>query len=59
MKLHRVELNVFDFNEVAINCYKNIGFKIEGLLRENYKFQGKFWSCYKMAILNNEWPGFI
>lgn len=57
MKLHRVELNVFDFNEGAINCYKSIGFKIEGLLRENCKFQGKFWSCYKMAILSNEWHG--
>jgi RimJ/RimL family protein N-acetyltransferase len=53
--LHRLELIVFDFNHAAIKCYKNIGFSIEGHLRDYRKVKGEFWSSYIMSLLEGEW----
>lgn len=52
MKLHRIDLAVFDFNKQAIKCYENCGFEIEGLFKENIKFEDEYWSTYNMSILN-------
>lgn len=54
LKLHRIDLAVFDFNKQAIQCYENCGFKIEGLFRENLKFEDEYWSTYNMSILNKK-----
>ena len=53
--LHRIELNVYDFNTSAIKCYERVGFQKEGLLRENAKIYYEYWSAYRMAILSEEW----
>ncbi len=52
LKLHRIDLGVFDFNKSAIKCYQKCGFEIEGLLKENILIKGKYWSTYNMSILN-------
>ena len=52
MKLHRIDLGVYDFNKQAIKCYEKCGFQIEGLLKENIKFENEYWSTYNMSILN-------
>ena len=54
LKLHRIDLGVFDFNTQAIKCYEACGFEIEGKLREISRFGGQYWSVYNMSILNNE-----
>lgn len=39
LKLHRVGLRVFSFNDRAIHLYKSLGFEVEGSLREAiYRF---------------------
>ena len=53
--LNRIGLGVFDFNRQAIKCYKNMGFKPEGKLRETAKVGDSFWSCNMMSILRKEW----
>ena len=53
--LNRVALGVFDFNKPAIKCYKNMGFKLEGTLRETSKVGNSFWNCHMMSILRKEW----
>ncbi|MDJ1504542.1 GNAT family protein [Xanthocytophaga agilis] len=55
MNLHRIELNVYDFNHLAITCYQQAGFRIEGILRENQRVGNQFWSTIVMSILKNEW----
>lgn len=55
LKLHRVELIVFDHNDRALNCYKRAGFKAEGLLRDYRLVKGRYWSAYIMSILEHEW----
>jgi RimJ/RimL family protein N-acetyltransferase len=53
--LHRVELNVFDFNEPAIRCYERVGFKREGLLREARRHGDEYWSVYVLGMLEGEY----
>ena len=55
LKLHRLDLGVFDFNKSAIRCYEKCGFKIEGLLRESFVIDDEFLSVYNMSILKSEW----
>lgn len=55
LKLHRVDLGVFDFNKSAIACYEKAGFKIEGKLRECRKMDGEYWSLINMSMLEEEY----
>jgi RimJ/RimL family protein N-acetyltransferase len=55
LKLHRIDLGVFDFNKSAIKCYKNCGFSIEGLFRDCHIIENKYESMYNMSILKSEW----
>ena len=54
LRLHRVELIVFDFNKNAINSYEKFGFKKEGLLREVIRVEGEYWSAFMMSMLSYE-----
>ncbi len=58
LDLHRIDLGVFDFNNSAIKCYKNCGFKTEGLLRDSFKIDNQYHSVYNMSILREEWKVF-
>ncbi|AXF57516.1 GNAT family N-acetyltransferase [Salicibibacter kimchii] len=55
MKLHRVSLGVFSFNEPAIACYEKVGFKKDGLLRDLRKMGDDYWSLFEMSMLESEW----
>jgi len=55
LNLHRVDLFVYDFNEIAIACYRGTGFVEEGCMRESRKFEDEYWSLIQMSILENEW----
>lgn len=55
LKLHRVDLGVFDFNKSAIACYEKAGFKIEGTLRDFRKINDEYWSLINMSILEEEY----
>ena len=54
MTLHRVWLQVFEFNERAIACYQKCGFKEEGRLRQDYYYEGRYWDSVVMSILRDE-----
>jgi RimJ/RimL family protein N-acetyltransferase len=55
LRLHRLSLIVFDFNQAAIRCYQKLGFTIEGHLRDYRKVGDTYWSSYTMAILESDW----
>lgn len=52
LKLHRIDLRVFDFNQQAIQCYLDCGFAKEGLLKDTTKMGEEYWSTYNMSIIN-------
>jgi len=54
LNLHNINLEVYSYNERAINCYKKIGFKEIGRRRESIILGGKFYDEITMDILSNE-----
>lgn len=55
LNLHRVQLNVFTYNNGAISLYEKLGFKREGVYREFIHRDGKRWDMYLYGILRDEW----
>ena len=55
LRLHRLDLNVFDFNRAAIRCYERVGFRLEGTLREARRHNDEYWNVCTMGLLRSEW----
>ncbi len=55
MNLHRLELDVYDFNERAIRSYLSCGFQQEGRLRERQYKNGRYVDVIQMGILRADW----
>lgn len=55
LKLHRIMLEVFDFNPRAIKVYEKVGFQQEGVLRDALFYDGVYHSTIVMGILESEW----
>jgi len=52
--LHRVELEVYDFNPRARRVYEKVGFVHEGTKRHALLFDGEWVDCHLMAILSRD-----
>lgn len=55
--LHRVSLEVYDFNERAIHVYEKVGFRHEGRMRDALWWDGTPHDALLMAVLATEWDG--
>jgi RimJ/RimL family protein N-acetyltransferase len=55
MNLNRIALDVFDFNERAIACYRKCGFVEEGRRRKDLWRDGRYVDVVMMAVLRSEW----
>ena len=55
LRLNRVGLSVFEFNEDAISTYENLGFRKEGRLRQALKRDDAFHDAILMSVLGSEW----
>ncbi len=55
LNLHKIVLEVYDYNERAVNLYKKLGFKIEGHFRKHSFKNGKYVDLLYMGILEKEW----
>lgn len=55
LRLERMWLEVYDFNERAIRSYEKCGFVLEGTQRRAIYKQGKFIDVQLMSILRDEW----
>ncbi|RZT15523.1 GNAT family N-acetyltransferase [Fictibacillus sp. BK138] len=54
LNLHRIELNVYSFNERGIKTYEKLGFKKEGVQREALFYEGQYHDSIIMGILESE-----
>ncbi len=52
--VHRVELEVYDFNPRARHVYEKVGFRHEGTEREALNFDGGWVDAHLMAILSTD-----
>lgn len=55
LKLHRIDLEVYENNPRAIAVYTQLGFKKEGVKRERVLRKGKFYDSIIMGVLEEEW----
>ncbi len=54
LNMHRVELEVFDFNKSAINLYSKFNFKKEGELRDSIIVDDQYRNVFIMSVLEEE-----
>ena len=55
LNLHRVSLDVFEYNPRAMKAYEKAGFGYEGRTRGMLLRDGKRWDMIFMGILREEW----
>lgn len=58
LRMHRVELGVFDVNPAAIACYERVGFRRDGVRRDSFLASAepeRYWSEVMMSVLEAEW----
>lgn len=55
LNLHRIELEVYDFNPRAQHVYEKVGFTKEGVRRDVLLWEGNYQSAIVMSILEDEY----
>ncbi len=55
LRLERIELDVYDFNDPARRMYERVGFVHEGTLRHALYSEGVFHDVHRMSIVRAEW----
>jgi RimJ/RimL family protein N-acetyltransferase len=55
LRLQRIWLDVYDFNERARRAYERLGFVHEGTLRHAAFRDGRHIDIHRMAVLDDEW----
>ncbi|HEY4705289.1 MAG TPA: GNAT family protein [Thermoplasmata archaeon] len=57
VNLHKVNLDVLDYNDRAIRVYEKCGFATEGVRRDEIWKRGRFANLVRMSILESEFRG--
>lgn len=55
LNMHRVSVGVVGFNERALRFYEKVGFLREGVQRDGYYYEGRFYDFVMMSILEDEY----
>ncbi len=55
LNLHRVQLDVYSYNERAIKSYEKVGFKVEGRIRDELYYNHQYHDSIIMGILEDEY----
>jgi RimJ/RimL family protein N-acetyltransferase len=55
MNLNRIWLKVLECNPRALGVYERVGYRREGVLREDTYREGRYWDSLLLSILRSEW----
>jgi len=55
LDLNRIGVEVYEFNERSIRLFETLGFRREGIVRENVWKRGEFADEYVYGLLQREW----
>jgi Acetyltransferases, including N-acetylases of ribosomal proteins len=55
LDLHRIYAETISENLPAVALAKRLGMQVEGELRENRRFKGRWWNTVILSILKSEW----
>jgi len=53
-KIHRVDAEVYSYNEASYKVLSKLGFKKEGIKREAHKDMGKYYDIFVMGLLETD-----
>jgi UDP-4-amino-4,6-dideoxy-N-acetyl-beta-L-altrosamine N-acetyltransferase len=54
LNLNKIWCEVYA-NNTALDIYRHIGFKDEGVLRQHYFNEGKYWDSYNLSLLREDY----
>lgn len=54
LQLHRVSLEVYEYNERAIAVYRKCGFVEEGRMRDALRWDGRWYDALLMSVLSTD-----
>lgn len=55
LRLDKIYLGVYDFNEGGLRAYERVGFHYEGRLQNMLHYEGRYWDEWPMRLLRSEW----
>lgn len=55
LRLDKVYLGAYDFNEGGLRAYERVGFHYEGRLQNMLHYEGRYWDEWAMRLLRSEW----
>lgn len=53
--LEKIWTELYEFDSKKLILYQNLGMQIDGTLRNQYYYDGKWWNSRILSILSNEW----
>lgn len=53
--LEKIWSELYEFDDKKISLYQELGMKIDGILRNQYYYCGKWWNSKILSILKCEW----
>ncbi len=54
IKLHKIDAEVFEYNENSLHLFKKMNFKQEAIVRDSLWRKGKWWNIHKFSLIRNE-----
>lgn len=55
LNLNKLNCEVLAFNSPVIKLHQKFGFKVEGIIRQQYKIEREYSDVYQLGILAEEW----
>ncbi len=55
MKLNKIEAGCYESNEFSKKSFVNVGYQIEGLIRDHFTLNGSRESSYKLGMTVSDW----
>lgn len=55
LNLNKIWTEIYEFDEKKLKLYQKLGFKIDGILRQQYFYDGRWWASNLLSLLAAEW----
>lgn len=53
--LNKIWTEIYEFDTKKKKLYDGMGFSVDGILRENYFYDGQWWNSYVLSLLSKEY----
>lgn len=57
LNLHKIWTEIYEFDTKKMQLYTSLGFKQDGMLRDNYFYDGKWWGSRMISLLADDDEG--